>query len=175
MFFDWVLYFCLIIKTRRQIQRGGYLQFENLMYRGELLAGYAGESVVLRYDPRDITTVLVYHQKGNKEEFLSRAFAQDLETEQLSLDEAKASSRKVRSAGKTVSNRSILQEVRDRETFTTRNMTKKERQKAEQAELKQAKQPLTVEVKETTSRECEPEYQMPQVFDYEQMREDYGF
>ncbi|MEL6165731.1 MAG: Mu transposase C-terminal domain-containing protein, partial [Cyanobacteria bacterium J06628_3] len=77
---------CLIKKTRRQIQRGGYLQFENLMYRGELLAGYAGESVVLRYDPRDITTVLVYHQKGNKEEFLSRAFAQDLETEQLSLD-----------------------------------------------------------------------------------------
>lgn len=169
---------CLMKKTRRQIQRGGYLQFENLMYRGELLAGYAGESVVLRYDPRDITTVLVYHQKGNKEEFLARAFAQDLETEQLSLDEAKASSRKVRSAGKTVSNRSILQEVRDRETFTTRNITKKERQKAEQAELKGVKQPLPIEVeaqKETVSTGIEPEYQMPEVFDYEQMREDYGF
>nr|WP_236117346.1 Mu transposase C-terminal domain-containing protein [Hassalia byssoidea] len=42
---------CLMKQTRRQIQRGGYLQFENLMYRSELLARYAGESVVLRYDP----------------------------------------------------------------------------------------------------------------------------
>ena len=169
---------CLMKKMRRQIQRGGYLQFENLMYRGELLAGYAGESVVLRYDPRDITTVWVYRRKGNKEEFLARAFAQDLETEQLSLDEAKATSRKVREAGKTISNHSILAEVRDRETFTTQKKTKKERQKAEQAELKEAKQALPVEVEEeveTVSNRSEPEYQMPEVFDYEQMREDYGF
>jgi putative transposase len=54
---------CLMKQTRRSIQRGGYLQFENLMYRGEYLAGYAGENVVLRYDPRDITTVLVYRQE----------------------------------------------------------------------------------------------------------------
>jgi putative transposase len=90
---------CLMKQTRRSIQRGGYLQFENLMYRGEYLAGYAGESVVLRYDPRDITTVLVYRQEGSKEVFLARAYAQDLETEQLSLDEAKASSRRIREAG----------------------------------------------------------------------------
>ena len=76
---------CLMKQTRRTIYRNGYLQFENLTYQGENLAGYAGESVVLRYDPRDITTVLVYQQKGGKEEFLARAFAQDLETEQLSL------------------------------------------------------------------------------------------
>lgn len=101
-----------------------------------------------------------------------------METEQLSLDEAKASSRKVREAGKTVSNRSILQEVLDRDTFTTQKKTKKERQKAEQAELKGAKQPLPVEVEEeleTASTDTEAEYQMPEVFDYEQMREDYGF
>jgi len=46
--------------------------------------------------------------------FLARPHAQDLQTEQLSLDEAKASSRKVREAGKAVTNRSILAEVRDR-------------------------------------------------------------
>ena len=169
---------CLMKQTRRRIYRNGYLQFENLTYWGENLAGYAGESVVLRYDPRDITTVLVYRQKGSKEEFLARAFAQDLETEQLSLDEAKASSRKVREAGKTVTNRSILAEVRDRQTFTSQKKSKKERQKAEQAELKQAKQPLPVEVEEeveTASIDSKPEYQMPKVFDYEQMHEDYGF
>lgn len=105
---------CLMKQSRRTIQRGGYLQFENLMYRGECLARYAGESVVLRYDPRDITTILVDHKEGSKEVFLARAYAQDLQTEQLSLDEAKASRRKVREAGKAVSNRSILAEVRDR-------------------------------------------------------------
>jgi len=105
---------CLMKQSRRRIQRGGYLQFENLIYRGECLAPYAGESVVLRYDPRDITTILVYHKEGSKEVFLARAYAQDLQTEQLSLDEAKVSSRKVREAGKAVTNRSILAEVRDR-------------------------------------------------------------
>ena len=169
---------CLMKQTRRTIYRSGYIQFENLTYKGENLAGYAGENVVLRYDPRDITTVLVYRQKGSKEEFLARAFAQDLETEQLSLDEAKASSLKVRKAGKEVSNRSILAEVRDRQVFTTQKKTKKERQKTEQAELIQAKQPLPVEVEkevETVSTASEPEYQMPEVFDYEQMQEDFGF
>jgi putative transposase len=79
---------CLMKQTRRRIQRGGYIQFENLMYRGEYLAGYAGETVILRYEPRDITEVLVYRQEGNKEVFLARAFAQDLETESIALDEA---------------------------------------------------------------------------------------
>ena len=169
---------CLMKKTRRQIQRGGYLQFENLMYRGDLLAGYAGESVVLRYDPRDITTILVYRQERDKEVFIARAYAQDLETEELSLDEAKATSRKIREVGKTISNRSILAEVRERETFVTKKKTKKERQKAEQAELKKPKQPLPVEVEEeveVTPNEGEPEAEMLEVFDYEQMREDYGF
>lgn len=124
---------CLMKQTRRQIQHGGYLQFENLMYRGELLAGYAGESVVLRYDPRDITTILVYRTKRDKEVFLARAYAQDLETEELSLDEAKVSTRKVQEAGKAVSNRSVLAEVTERETFFTPKKTKKERQKVEQA------------------------------------------
>ncbi|MCF4967586.1 transposase [Nostoc sp. CMAA1605] len=168
---------CLMKQTRRQIQRGGYLQFENIMYRGELLAGYAGESIILRFDPRDITTILVYRQQGNREEFVARAFAQDLETEQLSLDEAKASSRKIREAGKTISNRSILAEVRERETFVNQKPTKKERQKAEQMELKKAKQPSLGEVEqlEVASPQTQEESEMPEVFDYEQMREDYGF
>ncbi|MBN3926325.1 Mu transposase C-terminal domain-containing protein [Nostoc sp. NMS4] len=169
---------CLMKQARRQIQRGGYLQFENLMYRGEYLAGYAGESVVLRYDPRDITTILVYSIEGDKEVFIARAYAQDLETEELSLDEAKASSRKVREAGKAVSNRSILAEVRERETFQTQKKTKKERQKAEQAVVEKAKKPVPVEPVEeieVASVDGDTEYQMPEVFDYEQMREDYGW
>ncbi len=111
---------CLMKKTRRSIYRGGYLQFENLTYRGENLEAYSGESVVLRFDPKDITTVLVYVIEKDREVFLARAYATDLETEQLSLDEAKASSRKIREAGKALSNRSILAEVRDRDTFVSK-------------------------------------------------------
>ncbi|WP_242054943.1 hypothetical protein [Nostoc flagelliforme] len=133
--------------------------------------------MILRFDPKDITTVLVYHQEGNKEEFLARAFAQDLETEQLSLDEAKASSRKIREMGKTISNRSILAEVRDRDTFVTRKKTKKERHKAEQAVVQKVEQPLQKELEEIDILSVEDELQldMPEVFDYEQMREDYGW
>ncbi|PPJ64037.1 Mu transposase C-terminal domain-containing protein [Cuspidothrix issatschenkoi] len=176
---------CLMKQTRRSIYRGGYLQFENLTYRGENLAGYAGESVVLRFDPKDITTILVYRQTGFQEEFLARAYAQDLETEELSLDEAKAMSRRIRQAGKEISNRSILAEVRDRETFVKQKKTKKERQKEEQVVVEKAssersrtaKKPVIVEPEEieVASVESSSDTDMPEVFDYEQMREDYGW
>jgi putative transposase len=168
---------CLMKQTRRSIYRGGYLQFENITYRGENLAGYAGESVVLRFDPKDITTILVYHQTGSQEEFLARAYAQDLETEQLSLDEAKAMSHKIRQAGKEINNRSILAEVRDRETFVKQKKTKKERQKEEQVVVEKAKKTVIVEPEEieVASVESSSAPDMPEVFDYGQMREDYGW
>jgi putative transposase len=130
---------------------------------------------------------LVYRQEGSKEVFLARAYAQDLETEQLSLDEAKASSRRIREAGKTVSNRSILAEVRDlrfaaalryRDTFGTRKKSKKERHKEEQAQVRvQAKQdePIELDEVEAAPIETEPEQEMAEIFDYEQLREDYGW
>jgi putative transposase len=58
-----------------------------------------------------------------------------LETEHLSLAEAKAMSRKLRNAGKTLSNHSISEEVRDRDQFVAKKKTKKERQKEEQAQV----------------------------------------
>jgi putative transposase len=118
---------------------------------------------------------LVYRTEGDREVFLARAYAQDLETEQLSIDEAKASSRKVREAGKAVSNRSILVQVRDRETFLTQKKTKKERQKAQQGGIRKAKQPVSMEPEpeEVVSNNSEAKPEMPSVFDYEQMREDY--
>ena len=172
---------CLMKQARRRIQRGGYIQFENLMYRGEYLAGYAGETVILRYEPRDITEVLVYRKEGNKEVFLARAFAQDLETESISLDEAKASSRKVREAGKTISNHSILNEIRDRDLFTTPDKkTRKQRQKEEQEELptqKKFNQTKTFDEIEEKEEITPSTRKTPQVeiFDYEDLQDDYGF
>ena len=171
---------CLMKQARRRIQRGGYIQFENLMYRGEYLAGYAGETVVLRYEPRDITEVLVYRKEGNKEIFLARAFAQDLETETIALDEAKASSRKVREAGKTISNHSILNEIRDRDLFTPPDKkTRKQRQKEEQAELstQEVIQERTLEEIEEAEKAMSETRETPkvEVLDYEDLLDDYGF
>lgn len=144
---------CLMKESRRTVQRGGYLQFENLMYRGEYLAGYAGKTVSLRFDPNDITSVLVYRKEGAQEVFLTRAFAQGLETEQLSYEEAKASSKRLRTAGKTLSNESILQEVMEREA-TVAKKSRKQRQKAEQA---LAKPKATPEPEPVEPEEDEPE------------------
>ncbi|NJR51489.1 MAG: transposase [Leptolyngbyaceae cyanobacterium CSU_1_3] len=106
---------CLMRRDRRVVYRGGYIQFANLSYRGEYLEGYIGSWVVLRYNPRDITSILIYREEGGKDIFLSRAHASGLETESLSYAEAQAMSRRLRQVGRSLSNASILNEVRARD------------------------------------------------------------
>ncbi len=168
---------CLMKQARRQVQRGGYIQFENINYKGEYLEGYAGKTISLRYDPRDITTIWVYQYRQGQEEFLTRAHAQGLETEQLALDEAKASAKRLRDKGKTLNNDSILQEVIEREA-TVKKKTRKQRQKEEQ-HYKQS-QPLPMikeeELIETSVAESNSNLEVEdiEVWDLEQMKEDYG-
>jgi len=171
---------CLMKVARRTVQRGGHLQFENVMYRGEYLGGYAGETVSVRYDPRDITTIWIYHQEKQQEVFLTRAHAQELETEQLSLNEAKASAKRLREAGKTVSNQSILLEVMEQEALSDRKKTRKQRHKEEQS-YKQVQanpvvedvEPVELEAEEAT--QTESEFADIEVWDLDELREDYGW
>ena len=102
-------------RDRRSVYRSGYIQFANLTYLGEHLAAYAGESVIIRYNPRDITTIFVYQLQESKEVFVTRAHAQGWETETLSYAEAQAISQRQRERGKAINNRSMLEEVRDRD------------------------------------------------------------
>jgi putative transposase len=104
----------LMRQDRRVVYQGGYIRFSNLVYRGEYLAGYAGQSVVLRYDPRDISSLFVYRQERSKDVFLTRAHAQHLDTERLPLAEAKAINRRLRNASKEVTNQSVLKEIGER-------------------------------------------------------------
>nr|WP_290225440.1 Mu transposase C-terminal domain-containing protein [Trichocoleus desertorum] len=174
---------CLMKATRRRVQRGGYLQFENLMYRGEYLAGYAGETVSLRFDPKDITTVLVYRQENNQDVFLARAYAQSLETEQLSYEEAKASSRRLREAGKTLSNEAILQEALDRDVLVNTKKNRKQRQKEEQKLLrsqreaideKPALKAVEPELEETQlAIEADAEFEGFEPIDFDELRGDW--
>jgi putative transposase len=185
---------CLMKTIRRTVHRGGNVQFENVMYQGEYLAGYAGKTVSIRYDPRDITTIWIYHQEENKEVFLTRAHAHDLETEQLSVDEAKASAKRVRSAGKSITNQAILYDVIDRsiDREAMSKPSRKQRREDEQAYKKSVTVTKTVEEIQTenlklaaaelpVSEQTSDPVVSPspiddmEVWDYEKMRDDYGW
>lgn len=168
---------CLMKQTNRSIYRDGYIRFENIAYKGENLAGYAGERVALRYDPSDITQVLVYRREQGKDVFLARAFAQDLETETLSLEEIKATNKKIRDKGKSISNYSILEEVKERNLFVAKKTTKKEKRKQEQFEFNTEKVSKTTietesEIEETTTY-VEPE--PVEILDYEDAMDEFGW
>ena len=171
---------CLTKQARRQVQRGGYIQFENIAYKGEYLEGYSGKTISLRYNPRDITTILIYQYNGTKEEFLTRAHAQGLETEHLSLDEARASAKKLREQGKALTNESILQEFIEREA-TVKKKTRKQRHKEEQTykPVPTLPEPEKEEENLLETQEEEPNFNSEiddiEVWDLEAMKEDYGW
>jgi putative transposase len=160
----------LMRQSRRRVYQGGYLRFANLVYRGEYLAGYAGAEVVLRYDPRDITTVLVYQPHGTNDVFLTRAHAQNLETERLSLAEAKAISRRLREARTEITNQSILSEMRDRTRFIDELLS--EPSQPPTATITEASS--AIEAPNPESSKASKPLPAIRVYDYEQLRQEHG-
>ena len=64
-----------------------------MLFRSTTLAAYVGEDVVLRYDPRDVAEVRVFHQ----DRFLCRAVCPELAGETITFREiAKARNRRRR-------------------------------------------------------------------------------
>jgi putative transposase len=63
----------LTVAKPRKVRRDG-LWFQGLRYMDPTLAAYVGESVILRYDPRDVAEVRVFYA----ERFLCRAICQEL-------------------------------------------------------------------------------------------------
>jgi putative transposase len=168
---------CLMKQARRMVQRGGYLQFENISYKGENLAGYAGEAISVRYDPRDITTIWIYRQENGLEVFLTRAHAMGLETEQLDLGVAKASAKRLRQQGKALSNQSMVQDLIERDALINQKKSRKQRQKEEQAPMQP--QPRSVVLSRITELEAietesNAQFDEIEVWDYDQLRDDYG-
>lgn len=150
---------CLMRRDRRIVYRSGYIQFANLTYLGEHLAAYAGESVIIRYNPRDITTILVYQLQDSKEVFLTRAHAQGWETETLCYAEAQAMSQRKREAGKAISNRSMLEEVRSRD----QTLKKLQRQKPKNLDADAIKTSTNSNPGVTNPEECDRESEIQPV------------
>jgi putative transposase len=70
----------LTVAKPRTIRRDG-IWFQTLRYVDTTLAAYIGEQVLVRYDPRDMTEIRVYHRDA----FLCRAVCQELAGETVSL------------------------------------------------------------------------------------------
>lgn len=90
----------LTLATTRRIHQDG-IRFNNLRYLDTTLAAYIGEDVVIRYDPRDMAEIRVYHQN----QFICRAICQELAGQTISLKEIIHTRNRQR--------RQLQQEIRD--------------------------------------------------------------
>ncbi len=70
----------IAVATARVVRRDG-IHFEGLRYLDATLAAYVGESVTVRYDPRDLAEIRVFHH----DRFLCRAINQQHSDQTLSL------------------------------------------------------------------------------------------
>jgi putative transposase len=75
----------LTVARPRRVQQDG-IRFQGFRYLDAGLAAYVGEDVVIRYDPRDLAEVRVYH----RERCIGRAVCQELAGQTLSLHELEA-------------------------------------------------------------------------------------
>jgi putative transposase len=75
----------LTVARARTIHPDG-IHFQSLRYLDPVLAAYVGESVVIRYDPRDMAEIRIFYQ----DRFLCRAICPDLADRTISLKEIAA-------------------------------------------------------------------------------------
>ena len=162
----------LMRQDRRRVYRGGYIRFANLLYKGEYLEGFVGQQVVLRYHPQDITSLYVYRNQGDCDIFLTRAHAQNLEAERLSLPEAKAISRRLRQAQKEITNESVLSEVSDRIRFVEDLLSDPPNSTSEKSSDDPDQEESDAPLEQPTKHRPLPSIR---VYDYEQLCQEHGF
>jgi putative transposase len=73
----------LVNAVRSRRVRPDGIHFERLRYLSPVLAAYVGEEVTIRFDPRDMAEIRVFH----RDKFLCRAIAADLAGETVPLRE----------------------------------------------------------------------------------------
>lgn len=102
-----------VAKTRRIHQDG--IRFQGLRYIDLNLAAFVGEEVMIRYDPRDLAEIRVYHQNH----FLCRAVCQELAGQTVGIKEiAKARDERRRQLQHVIRERRSLVEVLTRPLIT---------------------------------------------------------
>lgn len=94
----------LAAATTRKVQRDG-IQFASTRYISPILAAYVGERVTVRFNPRDVGEIRVYHD----ETFLCRAIAPELAADSVSLHQLQAARQQRR--------RDLTQQLRQRRSL----------------------------------------------------------
>ena len=97
----------LTVIRPRKVHRDG-IHFQNFIYIEPTLAAYVGESVTIRYDPRDLAEIRVFFT----DKFICRAICQELASETISLKEViKARNRRKKELRKTIAERKSLMDT----------------------------------------------------------------
>ena len=97
----------LTVAKNRKVRPDG-IHFQGLRYLDLTLAAYVGESVIIRYDPRDMAEIRIFHDQR----FLCRAICTELAGETVALrDIVQARNRRRRDLRHTLQDRARLVEV----------------------------------------------------------------
>jgi putative transposase len=133
---------CLLKTTRRRVEKYGCVRFEKLTYQGSCLADkHEGQPVSLRFDKRNILSLLVYTcpQDDQPGEFIGVVRARDFLSDgefvisHLSLWELRSTKRKLRERHKEIGNASILNERLSQYQFVeTKRKSKRQRRREAQ-------------------------------------------
>jgi putative transposase len=98
----------LTVATPRKVHQDG-IRFEGLRYMDLNLAAFVGESVIIRYDPRDLGEIRVFHEG----QFLCRAVCAELASTSITLKELQAARNKRRRdlRAQIVDRRSVVEQL----------------------------------------------------------------
>lgn len=150
---------CLMKIAIRNVEKHGSVNFLGWVYQGDCLLNYEGKQVSLRYDKRNITTVLAYTRPINGEpgNFIGVIQARDCKRARMSLAELNYIKKKLRDEGKQVDNSSILNERLS--VFEDVEITRKERRRERR---KKAQQKHEIKTNKSRVVELFPENATPE-------------
>ena len=97
----------LTVAKPRKVHPDG-IHFQGLRYLDPVLAAYVGEPVTIRYDPRDLADIRVFH----RDRFLTRAICPDLAAATVSLKEI--------TAARTARRRELRRQIGERASVVDR-------------------------------------------------------
>jgi len=106
----------LMVAKPRMVRRDG-IWFQGLRYLDPVLADYVGESVVIRYDPADITSLRVFY----KNQYLCQPICQGLDKECVSLKDLQTARNQRR--------KGLQEEIKQRVSLVDAILGTKEKQK----------------------------------------------
>jgi putative transposase len=90
----------------RTVRRDG-IHFQGLRYQHPTMAGYVGDAVTIRYDPRDLSEIRVFYRNN----FLCRAVSEEHAGEVVTLKDIQAARRMHRRSLRTTINERVARVV----------------------------------------------------------------